>query len=136
MAKVWRSLGVPAETLEGIVRAYFDFLQRTPEFTALILWENLQGGVHLANLNEVLSKAPILEALREMIDRGIASGQFRPDIDRRHMLISLFGLCQIYFSNRHTLKLSVGLDLDSPAELERGIQHVITLLKAGYQCGS
>lgn len=121
---------VPA-ALEGIVRAYFGFLQATPEFVALLLWENLQGGAHLKNLDDALSKAPILEALSELVERGIASGQLRPDIDRKHLLINLFGLCQIYYSNRHTLKRSIGMDLEKPEELERGIQNIVRLLKDG-----
>lgn len=131
-ADVFRDKPSVSDALEGIVRAYFDFLRREPEFTALLLWENLQGGIHLDKLDNALSKAPILDALRQLIDRGIASRQLRRNIDRRHMLISLFGLCQIYFSNRHTLKRSVGLDLEDPVEIERGIQNVVSLLKAGY----
>lgn len=117
--------------LERIVRAYFNFLQTTPEFVSLLLWENLQGGTHLDHLGEALSKAPILDAFSEVIDHGIASGHIRATIDRRHMLVHLFGLCQIYFSNRHTLKRSVGLDLDNPKILEDGIKSVTSLLKQG-----
>ncbi len=130
-ADVFRDKPSVSDALDGIVRAYFRFLQATPEFVALLLWENLQGGAQLKNLGDALSKAPILDALNELIDRGIASRQIRPNVDRRHMLIHLFGLCQIYFSNRHTLKQSVGLDLESPEELEKGIQSVLALLKRG-----
>lgn len=130
-ADVFRDKPSVATALEGIVRAYFQFLQTTPEFVSLLLWENLQGGAHLKNLGEALSKAPILEALSKVIEEGITTRQIRADIDRRHLLIHLFGLCQIYFSNRHTLKRSVGLNLDDPKVLEEGIASVIALLKSG-----
>jgi AcrR family transcriptional regulator len=129
---VFRDQPSVSQALEGIVRAYFRFLQDTPEFVSLLLWENLQGGAHIKNLGAALSKAPILEALGEVIDKGIASRQIRSNIDRQHMLVHLFGLCQIYFSNRHTLKQSVGLDLEDSQTLEEGIKSVIALLKSGY----
>ncbi len=131
-ADVFQNQPSVSAALEGIVRAYFQFLQNTPEFVSLLLWENLQGGAQLKNLAEALSKAPILDALSHLIEQGIDSRQIRPNVDRQHMLINLFGLCQIYFSNRHTLKRSVGLDLESPPVLEQGIQHVIALLSEGF----
>ena len=130
-ADVFKDKPAVSAALESIVRVYFRFLQTSPEFVSLLLWENLQGGTHLDDLGEALSKTPILNALSEVIDRGIASRQIRADIDRRHMLIHLFGLCQIYFSNRHTLKRSVGLDLEDPKVLEDGVKSVTSLLKQG-----
>jgi len=118
--------------VERIIRAYFAFLRETPEFVALLLWENLQGGKHLKYLDDAITKAPLLESLREIIAQGIRSGRMRPGIDRQHMLINLIGLCLVYFSNRHTLIRSVGIDLNDPAELERGLDHAIALAKRGF----
>ena len=124
--------GTVSATIERIIRAYFAFLDANPEFVSLLLWENLQGGRHLRFSSEGFTKAPMLKTLDELIVRGLRSGEIRQGIDRRHMLISLIGLCQIYFSNRHTLSRSVGLDLKDRQVLEEGVDHAIALAKCGF----
>lgn len=131
-ADIFRDDPSAAQAIERVVTAYFRFLAATPEFVALLLWENLQGGRHLAGLDAAVTKAPVLEALRHVIDRGLKSGEIRPDIDRRHMLINLIGLCLIYFSNRHTLSRTVGLDLSHPKELDRGLRQAVSLAQHGF----
>ncbi|HWL51944.1 MAG TPA: TetR/AcrR family transcriptional regulator [Chthoniobacteraceae bacterium] len=116
--------------VERLVYAYFGFLQNHPDFVDLILWENL--GRHLPALPASLTKAPILQALGRVIERGIASRQIRPGLDPQHMLIHLIGICMIYFSNRHTLSQTVGLDLQNPAILQEGIRQAISLVKHGF----
>jgi len=121
----------PADVaLERIVHGYFRFLLENPEFPALLSWENLQGGRHLGAFS--FTKAPILDALGRVITQGIASGEIRPEIDRRHMLIHLIGICLIYFSNRHTLSRTVGLALDDPQVMREGIAQAVSLIKHGF----
>lgn len=120
------------EALERIIRGYFDFLCKHPEFVALLLWENLQGGKHLQTLRLEISKEPILRSLEAVIEKGVRSGRMRRGIDSRHMLINLIGLCLVYFSNRHTLSQTVGIDLEDPGVLEKGISHAIAMAKRGY----
>jgi len=117
--------------MERITLAWFEFLRSNPEFTALLHWENLQGGRHLKTLPPSVSKAPLLEQLGRVIDDGIASGQIRPEIDRRYMLINLIGICMVYFSNRHTLSHTVGLDLEDPETLREGVRHAVSLIRHG-----
>lgn len=131
-ADIFRDQPSAAEAIERVVTAYFRFLEDTPEFVNLLLWENLQGGRHLAALDAEVTKAPVLEALQQIIDRGIDSGEIRPDLDRRHMLINLIGLCLVYFSNRHTLSRTVGIDLSRPEELQRGLRQAVSLAQHGF----
>jgi TetR/AcrR family transcriptional regulator len=118
--------------IERIATVYFEFLHKNPEFIALLHWENLQGGKHLKALPASVTKAPILDSLGRVIEEGIASGQIRPEIDKRHMLINLIGICMIYFSNRHTLSRTVGLDLENPATLNEGLKHALALIRHGF----
>lgn len=120
-----------SEALERIVRAYFRFLQETPEFVSILLWENLQDGRHLDKISSEITKAPILEQLDAVIAQGLESGELRKGIDRHHLLINLIGLCLVYFSNRHTLSKSTGIPLDNPRTIEAGITHAISLVRFG-----
>jgi AcrR family transcriptional regulator len=119
------------ETLEAIVRTYFAFLAANPEFVQLLLWENLGQGRHLAASGDALSKAPILMALHQVLNRGVAEGRISRGFDAKHLLINLIGLCLVYFSNRYTLSRSVGLNLQSPRILEKGITQIVRLLRHG-----
>jgi len=124
--------GDPIEnTLKGLVRAYFNFLATNPEFVNLLLWENLGKGRHLHSEMPLLSKAPIINLLTEVINEGSRQGVIRQGLDARYLLINIIGLCLIYFSNSYTLTHTVGLDLQSPAVLETGIQQVFILLRHG-----
>lgn len=116
-----------------IVRTYFNFLRDHPDFVRLLLWENLNDGAGLAKADFRLSKDPMLTALSRLLRDGIAAGRIRADMDARHLLISLIGLCLIYSSNRYTLSQSLRLDLGSPAVREAGIKHVTRLLLDGIK---
>ncbi|MBE34631.1 MAG: TetR family transcriptional regulator [Opitutaceae bacterium] len=118
-----------------VVRAYFGFLEAHPEFVRLMLWENLNDGRGLALADSKLSKDPMLRALTQLLDQGIAAGRIRIDMDARHLLISLIGLCLVYSSNRYTLSQALRMDLGSRAVREKGIKHVTQLLLDGIKSG-
>lgn len=117
--------------IEKLVRVYFKFLVDNPEFVQLLLWENLSKGRHLDPVIEDLSKAPILKFLQTTLEEQSRRGQINSQLNPKHLLINLIGLCFIYFSNRYTLSQTVGIDLNSPAHLNAGIKQVIELFKRG-----
>jgi len=118
---------------EEIVRSYFAFLEAHPEFVRLLLWENLNDGKGLAQTDAKLSKDPMLQALGRLLQEGIAAGRIRADMDARHLLISLIGLCLVYSSNRYTLSQALRMDLGSRKVREQGIAHVTRLLLDGIK---
>jgi len=126
------SQDIDALTAE-IVRAYFDFLAKHPEFVRLLLWENLNDGSGLARTDARLNKDPMLSALDQLLRAGIAAGRIRPDMDARHLLISVIGMCLIYSSNRYTLSQALRMDLGSPAVRAVGVRHVTRLLLDGIK---
>ncbi|MBC2595713.1 TetR/AcrR family transcriptional regulator [Ruficoccus amylovorans] len=108
--------------IKEILARYFDFLQQNPDFVNLLLWENLNQARFIDAHPNILSKAPILERLGEIIQQGIKQGEIDKSVDARHLLILLIGVCFIYFSNRHTLRHSFNLDLNRPSILNQGLQ--------------
>ncbi len=103
------SASAPDEKLRRLLAAYFEFLDANPEFVRLLLWENLDGGRHLAAKPGSLSKNPFVERFRAIIEEGVKKKIFRAPRDARHLLVNLIGICFIYHSNRHSLAASMGI---------------------------
>ena len=121
----------PADAIRRILVHYFDFLDKRTELVSLLFWENLRRGRFAEGHAELLSKIPVIERLRKVVQRGIDTGVFHGGIDVRYLLISLIGLGYVYYSNRYTLSYSVGLDLKSPAVVRQGLAHSIDLVLNG-----
>ncbi|MGH7996855.1 MAG: TetR/AcrR family transcriptional regulator [Opitutaceae bacterium] len=125
-----RELG---EIAERLVRIGFEFHRDHPEFTSLILWENLNKGRGIRSATTRFSKAPVLARLRAA-QRAAPVGKYR-GIDPRFLYLAMVGLTQIYISNRYTLSQGLGLDLGSPAVLKNATSHVIRFVRAGLAAG-
>jgi len=115
------------QQLRDLLVAYFKFLDANPEFYRLLLWENLERGRHMARSASKLSKNPFTERFRLIIEDGVRQGIFRAPADIRHLLVNFIGLCFIYYSNYHSLKISLGLDMDSPKVREMRVTQVVDL---------
>lgn len=114
--------GSTEQAIRAVIARHFAFLADNPDFVKLLLWENLNEGRLLAKHPGLLSKAPIIERLREILERGRERGEIAGDGDVRHLLVLMMGMCFIYFSNRHTLRQAVGLDADRPQVQSRGLR--------------
>ena len=86
---------------------------------------------HLGQTGPAVTKSPMLAHLQELLDAGTADGSFRRGLDARQVLVSLIGLCLIYFSNRHTLARTVGLDVSAPHVMQSAIESTAALLLDG-----
>jgi AcrR family transcriptional regulator len=121
----------PREKLSRLLESYFEFLDAEPEFTRLLQWENLEKGRHLTKENHLLTKNPFLERFRAIVEDGMATGQFRGDLDIPHLMIHFIGLCFIYHSNRFSLSQSLELDLGAKETKQRGLNQVLALVFEG-----
>jgi AcrR family transcriptional regulator len=122
----------PREQLTRLLENYFEFLDRNPEFTRLLQWENLEKGMHIRRQKEaVLTKNPFLERFRQIVENGIAAGEFRPDLDVPHLLIHLIGICFIYHSNRFSLSQGLNMDLGDPSVKARGLEEALRFVCSG-----
>lgn len=129
--KLMESERDPAAMLAEIFTYYFRFHHDNPEFNKLLLWENLNKGRVIRKHRQLLSKVSLVRKLVEVVERGKASGAFRPDLDPIHLYIALVGLSFVYHSNRYTLSQAVSADLTSAAVLARGQSEQLKLLLDG-----
>jgi len=121
----------PREQLARLLENYFAFLDAEPEFTRLLQWENLEKGRHLTKSNHLLTKNPFLARFRAIVEAGVAAGQFRADLDVRHLMIHFIGLCFIYHSNRFSLSQSLELDLGDNTVKAQGLTQVLRIVFDG-----
>lgn len=123
----------PDAAMRRLVFLYFDFLESHGEFVRLLLWENLGEGRHLGEVEQAMSKTPVLGHVETLLREGINQGRFRAGLDARLVLTSLIGLSLVYFSNRFTLSRSVGLDFRKPANLRRAVAHAADVFLSGLR---
>jgi TetR/AcrR family transcriptional regulator len=116
----------PVRAMESLVGFSFDYLAEHPEFIALLNDENRYGAMHLDGLREVQSMhLPLVELIRDALQRGVREGVFRDDIDPINLYISIAGLSYFFFSNNRTLSAIFGTNLGDTKAVAVRRRHVI-----------
>lgn len=123
----------PTEKLKHLLDSYFQFLDRNPEFTQMVQWENIERGRHIAKTNHLLSKDPFLGRFRDIVERGVKNGEFRKNLNIRHLLIHFIGSCFIYHSNRFSLSQGLSIDLGDPRVRAEGLRMIRDLIFEGIR---
>ena len=93
---------------ELILARYVRIHENNPRLWRILAWENLAGGGHAEVLAGV--KEPVFQHLRALYHAGQKRGCFRRRVPFEAFIFSLLGLSYFMFSNRHTLKRTLGLD--------------------------
>src|SRR4029077_1489058 len=81
----------------------WEYYLENPEFITLVNSENLHQARHIASNKELrkLQKAYV-ETVREILERGVACGEFREGIDATQLCITIAAIGFYYLNNRHT----------------------------------
>jgi AcrR family transcriptional regulator len=102
----------PIDALRRLAETTYDHHTSHRDFVRLVQIENIHRAEHLGKstaINEMGSTA--IETLTEVIDRGIAAGEFRSDVDPLdvHAIISSYAIFHV--ANRYTFRALFGRDL-------------------------
>lgn len=111
----------PLEAMRALVEFSFDYLDENREFVSLIADENTHQGWHVneSAAMEPINR-PIIEMIRDTLERGVEEGVFREGLEPLQVYVSIAGISFFYFSNAHTLSRIFGRDLlDQQAVAER-----------------
>ena len=119
--------------IQEIISAYFEFLQSNPSFVNILMWENLNRGQYLKELENSRIERSTIKYIVETLDVGRQDGTFRVDIDPWHTALSLITTCFANFSNQYTLSKLFHKDLTSDEMIEQRRVHTINLMIA-YLC--
>lgn len=111
--------------LSAFIGQSFDFHFASPEYIRIIMGENINNGDHMAEVYGLERRRGVLESMAAIIERGVASGQFRSDIDMLQLHMTISSMCFYYVSNRHTFGHIFNVDLASPEQAGKRRAEVI-----------
>jgi AcrR family transcriptional regulator len=119
----------PVDALQRLVEFTYDHHRDNEDFIRLVMNENIQRGDYLRQSHSIQQlNTQAIESVRDVYDRGVAQGVFRPGLDPVdiHSAISAFTFFNV--SNRHTFGLIFQdrLSQDKANTLKRG--HVVELI--------
>ena len=108
----------PEDALRRLVGFTVDYQLRHPEFTRLIMTENIHRGEYIAQSKAIQKlNVPAIEGLRKVLERGVKERVFRGGLDPVDLHMSISALAVFNVANKHTFSLIFKRDLESPAAL-------------------
>jgi AcrR family transcriptional regulator len=121
----------PREALERLVRFTWDYYLKNPEFITLVNSENLHRAKHLKKSEVVkVYNRRFLSMVSGILDRGVATGVFRPGVDPVQLNITIAAIGYYYLTNRFTGSIVFERDLMAKEALaERLAFNIDTILR-------
>ena len=96
----------PEAALRRLVEFTFDHHSGNEDYIRLVMNENIARGAYLAQSKNIQQlNVPAIAAIRELYDRGVAQGVFRPGLDPLDIHASISALTFFNVSNQHTFGL-------------------------------
>lgn len=115
----------PLEAMVRLVAFNLRYTSRHPEFVALLNQENLHRAAYLRRSEDVPALySPMLEALKNVLERGAQEGVFRGAVDAMQLYITILSLAHFYVANRHTLSTIFHTSLDTEAAIAAREAHI------------
>jgi AcrR family transcriptional regulator len=109
----------PTEAIATLVRFTWTYYLEHPEFLSLVNSENLHRARHLKT-SETIRKASskFVQMVKAILDRGVATGEFREGIDPVQLNITIAAIGYYYLTNRFTGSILFDRDFMAPENLE------------------
>ncbi len=121
------------ELITSIINTYFDFLSENPTFVNILMWENLNKGKYLREIENSIIERKTIQYFINSIDEGKKRGVFRKNIDSFQVVLSLITTCFSNFSNQYTLSKLFHTDLTDKENIEMRKKHTAEIMKT-YIC--
>ena len=119
--------------ISKIISLYFVFMSENPSYVNLILWENLNKGRYIQDIDFKDIKDPTFDLLRKVINKGKQEKVFKAQIDAEQVILSILTYTFSYFSNRYTLSKLVGRKLDEEENVKKRVEDVTDMFLS-YLC--
>lgn len=125
----------PKDALEALVRFTWKYYLKNPEFLTIVNSENLHKARHLkkSEVIHILSRK-FVGMVKDILDRGVATGDFRPGVDPVQLNITIAAIGYYYLTNRFTGSIVFERDFMTPEALEErltfNIDTIMRLVRA------
>jgi AcrR family transcriptional regulator len=108
----------PEDALRKLVGFTFDHHQSNENYIRLVMSENMQRGQYMAQSKTIQDlNVPAIQGIRDLYERGVGAGVFRPGLDPIDIHASISALSFFNVSNRHTFGLIFKRDTTTPEAL-------------------
>jgi len=119
----------PEAALRLLVAHSFERHLRHESYIRIVMSENIHRGEFMRKSQFIQDlNVPAIAAIRDLYQRGVASGVFRPGLDPVDIHASIAALTFFNISNRHTFGLVFKLDTASPAYQAQRRDNVIEMV--------
>jgi len=119
----------PLEALAHLVRFTFDYQLNNADFIRLVMVENIHRAEHMSAIPELHGlNLGVIATLGEIVDRGVAQGLMRRDIDLIDLHMSISALCFFNVSNRYTFSILHEVDMAATRTTARRRETVVELI--------
>ncbi|BCH25283.1 TetR family transcriptional regulator [Mesorhizobium sp. L-8-10] len=122
----------PKDAMAKLTIFTFEHFRDEPQVIRLLNSENLHKAKHIAMSGKIPDLYhPLIAAIRDVLAKGRAAGQFRADVDPVDLYITISGLSYFYLSNQYTLGYVLRQDLMAPERLKQREKHMVDVV-LGY----
>ncbi|MCY4445835.1 MAG: TetR/AcrR family transcriptional regulator [Rhodobacteraceae bacterium] len=117
--------------MDKLIRFTWQYYLDNPEFIRLVNSENLHKAKHIKQSSKVLAAhRNYVSLVKSILDRGVAEGIFRENIDPVNLNITIAAVGYYYLTNSHTGSVLFERNLmDSKALEERLLFNIDTIMK-------
>ena len=126
----------PIDGMRKLVLFTWQYFIEHPEFLSLLATENFNRAAYLKKSKRIRHlHAPLVGVIGDLLERGTKQKLFRAGIDPVELYISIAALGFFYMSNRHTLSIIFGKDLNAPGRLAQRGEHIVEVVLAFLKPG-
>jgi AcrR family transcriptional regulator len=105
----------PQEGMKRLVEFTFDYHDKHRDFVRLVTIENIHGAKYIEQLKSFKNRnASVIKTIEDLLERGVAAGSFRADLDAIDLHLMISSLCFHRVSNRYTFGTAFGRDPSHP----------------------
>src|SRR4051812_7388503 len=123
--KVDIASGTAEDALRRLIEHDVRYHSENPDLVRLVMNENIHRAEHLKQIPDIpQSNSAVIEILQSILDRGEAEGSFRKGISAVELHMNMTALAFYNVSNQFTFAHNFGVDMSSPAAIERRAQQV------------
>ncbi|KAB0632921.1 TetR family transcriptional regulator [Burkholderia stagnalis] len=113
----------PVEAIRTLMTFTWEYYLKNPEFMSLVNSENLHRARHIKKSRRFHElHRGFIDMLQRILDRGVASGDFRPGIDASQLHLTLAAIGYYYLTNRFTGEVIFGFDFVSKEALQKRLE--------------